>query len=473
MNPDIHGLTAHSAEVRTGDLFAALAGTRLNGADFITEALDRGAVAILAAEGTALPRDDIALVTDANPRRRFAGLAAAFYGGQPDTVAAVTGTNGKTSVAAFTRQMWGRLGKRAASIGTLGVEAEGFTHTVPTTTPEPAVLHRALADLAHGGYERVVLEASSHGLDQYRVDGVRLAAAAFTNLSRDHLDYHATPEAYLDAKARLFGEVMAPGGTAVLNADATAYSHLAELCRQRRHRIIRFGRRGGDLRFASRRVARGQRIRIDAFGTQHTVDLGLIGGYQVDNAVCALGLVVACGGALDGALAALAELKPVRGRLEEVARHPNGAPVYVDYAHTPDALAHLLRALRPYADARLVLVLGCGGNRDKGKRPLMGALAARLADSIIITDDNPRGEDAAAIRSEILAACPAAYEIGDRREAIFAAVAALGPGDLLTIAGKGHERGQVVGGQVLPFDDATVARDAVAACADLAAEGSA
>ena len=473
MNPDIHGLTAHSAEVGTGDLFAALAGTRLNGADFIAEALERGAVAILAAEGTALLRDDVALVTDDNPRRRFAGLAAAFYGDQPGTVAAVTGTNGKSSVAAFTRQIWRRLGKRAASIGTLGVDAEGLTHSLSTTTPDPAVLHRLLADLAHGGHECVVLEASSHGLDQYRLDGVRLAAAAFTNLSRDHLDYHATLEAYLGAKARLFDEVMAPGGTAVLNADAPAHADLAELCRQRRHRVISFGRRRGDLRFASRRVARGQRVRIDAFGKRHTVALGLIGGYQADNAVCALGLVVACGGPLDGALAALAELDPVRGRLEEVARHGNGAPVYVDYAHTPDALAHLLRALRPYAESRLVLVFGCGGDRDKGKRPVMGALAARLADAVIVTDDNPRGEDAAAIRGEIMATCPAACEIGDRREAIFAAVAALGPGDLLTIAGKGHEPGQIVGRKVVPFDDAAVARDAVAACAGPAAERSA
>jgi len=473
VNPDIHGLTAHSAEVRPGDLFAALSGIRLDGADFITEALERGAVAILAAEGTASPRDDIALVTDGNPRRRFAGLAAAFYGHQPDTVAAVTGTNGKTSVAAFTRQIWVRLGKRAASIGTLGVDAEGLTYSLPTTTPDPAVLHCLLADLAHRGHECVALEASSHGLDQYRIDGVRLAAAAFTNLSRDHLDYHATPEAYLDAKARLFDEVMAPCGTAVLNADAPAYPRLADLCRQRRHRIISFGRRRGDLRFASRRVGRGQRVRIDAFGKAHSVDLGLIGGYQVDNAVCALGLVVACGGPLEGALAALAELSTVRGRLEKVARHANGAPVFVDYAHTPDALAHLLRALRPYADERLVLVFGCGGDRDKGKRPMMGALAARLADSVIVTDDNPRGEDAAVIRSQILAACPAACEISDRREAIFAAVAGLGPGDLLTIAGKGHEPGQIVGRKVLPFDDATVARDAVAACAGLPVERSA
>ena len=465
-NVDIRGLTADSREVRPGYLFAALPGSRLDGADFVTDAVAHGAVAILALEGAniELPSGQVRLVTDANPRRRLAQMAARFYPAQPRVIAAVTGTNGKTSVVAFTRQIWERMGLPSASLGTLGIVGKGLAWTLPHTTPDPVTLHHALSDLAAAGVAHLALEASSHGLDQCRMDAVRVSVAGFTNLSQDHLDYHADREAYLAAKRRLFDTVMAPGGTAVLNADAPEFERLVAVCRARRHRVLGFGYAGAELCLVEATPeADGQRLVVAVDGKRHEVTLPLAGGFQVMNALCAVGLVMACGGAADVALAALPSLTGVPGRVQRVARHPCGAPVYVDYAHTPDALANVLVALRPHATGRLVVVFGCGGDRDAAKRPMMGEIAARLADRALVTDDNPRSEDPAAIRHAILAACPGADEFDDRGAAIRAATAELRTGDVLVIAGKGHEQGQIVGDRVIPFDDAEVARAAVAA----------
>ena len=462
-DPDILGLTPHSSEVEPGYLFAALPGSRVNGADFIDDAIARGAVAVLAPRGTSLTDSAVALITAENARLRFAKLAAAFHGPQPATAAAVTGTNGKTSVASFTREIWARLGVRAASIGTLGVRGEGFNIDLPNTTPEPAMLHGLLADLARAGTDHVVLEASSHGLVQFRIDGVNLTAAAFTNLSHDHLDYHADPATYLEAKLRLFDEVMAKGRIAVLNADVPEFAHLADICRRRDHRVLSYGRAGDDIRLVRQDLALGQqRIEIAVGGLTHVAELRLTGEFQAANVLCALGLVLACGGELQPALDALDGLSAVPGRMQEVARHPSGAPIIVDYAHTPDALEQVLTALAACTRGKLVVVFGCGGDRDAGKRPLMGEIAARLADVVIVTDDNPRGEDPAAIRREILAACPGAEDIGERAAAIYAGVEPLVAGDVLVIAGKGHEQGQIVGTEIRPFDDIEMARGAVA-----------
>jgi UDP-N-acetylmuramoyl-L-alanyl-D-glutamate--2,6-diaminopimelate ligase len=467
-NPEIAGLTADSRRVKPGFLFAALPGTKIDGQRFIPDAVARGAAAILTGSRPQEPvPEHVALLVDPNPRRRLALLAARFHGPQPGTVAAVTGTAGKTSVADFTRQLWERLDQPAASLGTLGIIAPGMAQYGSLTTPDPIALHEALADLAGRGIDHVALEASSHGLDQYRLDGVRIAAAAFTNLSHDHLDYHPSKAAYLAAKARLFDEVMPPGGTAVLNLDAPEYQPLAAICRRRGHRILGFGR-GSEavLRaIATTPEGAGQAARIRVMGRDHTVALKLMGSFQLANVLAALGLVIATGADPERAVAALAGLRGVPGRLEHAASHPNGASIFVDYAHKPEALQTVLEALRPFCRGRLAVVFGCGGDRDAAKRPMMGAIAERLADRVIVTDDNPRSEDPAAIRRAILAASPKAREIGDRGEAIRAAVAELGPADLLVIAGKGHEHGQIVGPTVLPFDDAEAARAAVAAVA--------
>lgn len=466
---DILGLTADSREVRPGYLFAALKGSRADGRDFIGEAVSRGAAAVLAPPGTAIPPAarrqagrPLPVITDANPRRRLALMAARYFGPQPDTIAAVTGTNGKTSVISFARQIWTRLGHAAASLGTLGLAGPGAESGGALTTPDPVALHRSLADLKRGGVEHVALEASSHGLHQHRLDGVALTAAAFTNLSRDHLDYHGTAEAYLATKKRLFEAILPPGGTAVLNADIPEFEPLREVSEARRHRIVGFGKKGADVTLVTLEpLAGGQKLALALAGATFEVRFGLVGAFQAMNAVCALALVIACGAEAEPCVAALEELEGVPGRMQLAARHPNGAPIYVDYGHTPDALAHVLRALRPHAKARLGIVFGCGGERDAGKRPEMGQIAAELADVVYVTDDNPRGEDAAAIRRQILAAAPGAREIGDRAEAIAAAVAALEPGDLLVVAGKGHEQGQIVGTRAIPFEDAATIRAAV------------
>jgi UDP-N-acetylmuramoyl-L-alanyl-D-glutamate--2,6-diaminopimelate ligase len=465
---EVKGLTADSRRVCPGFLFAALPGSAYDGRDFIAQALERGAVAVLAPPGTRLDDPRAVLLCDENPRRRLATLAARFFGRQPQRVAAVTGTNGKTSVARLTEQLWTRLDRFGASLGTLGLHGAGLDDPAALTTPDPVALHRTLAELADQGVSHLVMEASSHGLDQYRLDGVDIAAAAFTNLSQDHLDYHADVASYLAAKQRLFGELLASGGTAVLNADVPEFEALRAICRERDQRLLSYGRRGGELRLVDQRPdGEGQVLDLEIEGRRQQVRLPLVGGFQADNALCALGLVLALGAPADKALAALEHLQGVPGRLEKVAVHASGAPVYVDYAHTPDALAHALTALAPQAANRLVVVFGCGGDRDRAKRPQMGSIACRLADRIIVTDDNPRGEDPGAIRRAVLEGCDRAVEVHDRGVAIRAAVRDLDQGDVLVIAGKGHERGQLIGHDMRPFDDAQEARQAVSACREV------
>jgi UDP-N-acetylmuramoyl-L-alanyl-D-glutamate--2,6-diaminopimelate ligase len=390
-------------------------------------------------------------------------IAARLFERQPRCIAAVTGTNGKTSVAGFTRQLWTGLGLAAGSLGTLGLDAAGVRRSSNLTTPDPVQLHALLAELAAAGVDHLVLEASSHGLDQHRLDGVRLTAAAFTNLSRDHFDYHGSFAEYLAAKRRLFSELLPPEGVAVLNADQPEYAPLAEVCRGRGIAVLDYGRQAARLQLRAQTPDHeGQDIRFALDGEEHRVRLALVGRFQAANALAALGLAVACGAAPDAAVEALGGLRGVRGRLERVPGHPAGAQVFVDYAHTPDALAQALDALRPHAAGRLIALFGCGGDRDPGKRVAMGRIAAAQADRVFVTDDNPRSEDPALIRRAILAGCPGAREIGDRRAAIRAAVAGLDPGDVLLVAGKGHESGQIVSDRVLPFDDAAEVRAALA-----------
>ncbi len=464
-DPDITGLTSDSREAKPGYLFAALAGSRTDGVRFIDDAVAKGATAVLTADRTVASKLSIPVIVDPAPRRRLAHIAARFYAPQPDSIAAVTGTNGKTSVAAFTRQIWARHGWRAASLGTIGIVGPDFERPGNLTTPDPVVLHQELNALKRQGIEHVAVEASSHGLDQFRLDGLAVTAAAFTNLTRDHLDYHADMAAYFAAKRRLFAELLARDGTAVVNADVPAGRELAALGTARGQRVILFGRSDdAELRLIEAAPeGAGQRITIAAMGARHQIVLPLIGTFQAMNALAALGLAIATGISADEAVAALERLEGAPGRMEHVATRANGAPVIVDYAHTPDALETALAALRPHCRGRLVVVFGCGGDRDPGKRPIMGEIAARLADSVIVTDDNPRSEDAASIRRAILAACPGAREIADRAAAIREGAAMLRSGDLLLLAGKGHERGQIVGARTLPFSDADVARAAVAA----------
>lgn len=474
---EISGLTADSRKVAAGYLFAALPGSRADGRDFIPQAIQQGAAAVLAPTGTALPpletpgAKHVALLLDDNPRRRLALLAARFYGRQPATIALVTGTNGKTSVASFTRQLWQTLGHDAASLGTLGLQPPRPDAPASLTTPDPVELHRCLATLARDRIDHVVLEASSHGLDQSRLDGIRASAAAFTNLTRDHLDYHGTMEAYLAAKLRLFTELLLPEGSAVVNIDDPAGAAVVEACRARGVKLITYGKKAGaELRLVDQQpTATGQDLKLSVFGKPYSVALPVAGAFQAGNALAALGFVLAGGAETGKAVAALETLSGVPGRVELVGATPAGAHVYVDYAHTPDALETVLKALRPHAENRLFVIIGCGGDRDPGKRPMMGRIAVTLADEAIITDDNPRSEDPAAIRQEMLAEAPGAQEIGDRGAAIAHAVAAMGPGDVLVIAGKGHESGQIVGGQVLPFDDRDVARTAISKLAGGAA----
>ena len=472
MNPaalkelDIAGLTADSRDVKPGFLFAALPGAKVDGRAFLAEAVTRGASAILAPPGTDLgaARADqsgnaVRLITDSNPRRRFALMAAKFYRQQPDTVAAVTGTNGKTSVAHFAQQLWQTLGKRSGYMGTLGAWGGSKKITGSLTTPDPVGIHRVLEDLSRAGVTHLAMEASSHGLHQFRMDGVRIGIAGFTNLSRDHLDYHGSMAAYLAAKLRLFSELLIDGGTAVLNADAPESLAFDAACRLRGHRVLSFGERGEAIRLDGvTREAAAQRLKLSVFGQAYDVKLPLAGRFQASNAMCALGFVLAAGADPKAAVAALGSLHGVPGRLEHVGTSKTNAPVYVDYAHTPDALETVLNALRPHTTGKLVVVFGCGGDRDKGKRRLMGEKAKDLADRVIVTDDNPRTEVAATIRREVLQGCPTAEEIGDRDLAIKTAITGLNAGDVLLIAGKGHEGGQIVGTTITPFNDAEVAQ---------------
>ena len=458
VDPVIEGVTADSRKVRPGWLFAALPGSRSDGRDFIGGALEAGAAAVLAADdvaGVAAP-----VVRALDVRRAYALAAGAFHGAQPPICVAVTGTNGKTSVAAFCRQIFDHLGRRAASMGTLGValspRAGGEQLTPPgLTTPDAGDVAERLADLARRGVTHLAMEASSHGIDQRRLDGAHLAAAGFLNLTQDHLDYHGSMEAYAAAKLRLFEHLLPRGRAAVLNADSEAYGVFAAAAVGAGHTVMSVGERGQALRLLDRQaVAEGQRLTISAFGeTIHTL-LPLAGAFQAANALAAAGLCIAAGEPAGEALAALEHIQGAPGRLQRIGSGLRGGEAYVDYAHTPDGLSTVLAALRPHTRGRLIVVFGAGGDRDRAKRPLMGAAAAQGADLVFVTDDNPRSEEPASIRAAILAAARGAREIGDRRQAIRAAVAELAEGDVLVVAGKGHEQGQIVGGAVLPFDDA-------------------
>ena len=472
VDPEITGVTADSRAVRPGVLFAALPGSRADGRGFIPAALAAGAAAVIAPEDApdldALRLDGaVPLVRAADPRRLYALAAAAFYGARPEICVAVTGTNGKTSVAVFCRQLFTALGRSSASMGTLGVQTADTALTPPgLTTPDAGELARLLAELAGMGVTRLALEASSHGLDQRRLDAVELKAAGFTNLSRDHLDYHADMDAYRAAKLELFERLLPRGATAVLNADSPEYGRFAAAAVSRGQTVMSVGEAGQALRLLSRTsTPEGQTLELDAAGVRRTVRLPLAGAFQASNALVTAGLVIATGEAPDTVLAALERLEGAPGRLQHVGSGPNGGEAYVDYAHTPDGLATVLAALRPHARGRLLAVIGAGGDRDRAKRPLMGEAAARVAELVVVTDDNPRSEDPAAIRREVLAGAPGAWEVGDRRAAIRAGVDQLGPGDVLVVAGKGHEQGQTVAGVVHPFDDVAEVRAALRALA--------
>lgn len=460
---EILGLTADSRAVEQGYLFAAIPGSQVDGRDFIDTAVGSGAVAVMGPDGPppSIMPSDVPYLGDANPRRLLARMAAAFHGRQPATVAAVTGTNGKTSVATFTRQIWSKLGLKAASLGTLGVTAPGYERAASLTTPDPVALHAELAELAADGVDHLAMEASSHGLEQYRLDGVRVQVAAFTNLTRDHLDYHGSMDDYRDAKLRLFSELMAPGGIAVLNCDSDAFEAFAAAAKGNGHTIVSYGRtaKTDGIRL-DEAVARadGLDLQFTMSGRRYETTLPLVGDFQAMNALAAFGLVVAVGGDPDHAAEALSQLAGAPGRVERAGVSETGGAVYVDYAHTPDALTTVLRAIRPHAQGRLLAIIGAGGDRDPGKRPLMGAAAAANADLIYVTDDNPRSEDPSEIRRAVMAGCPDAAEFGDRAEAIAAAITELAAGDILLIAGKGHEQGQTIGETVLPFDDRAVAQ---------------
>ncbi len=450
------GLASDSREVQPGFLFAAIPGTKADGAAFVNDAVARGAVAVLGKAGIAdaVKSAGANFIPVDNPRLALAQMAAAFYGRQPETVAAVTGTNGKTSITVFLREIWTALGKRAASMGTIGVVTPDREIKLQHTTPGPIEFQKLLAELRGDGISHLALEASSIGLDQYRLDGTEIAAVAFTNLTRDHMDYHPTMEAYLAAKLRLFRELARDGAVAVVNADTDQAAAFVAAAAERGLRLVTVGEEGGGLKLVTRVPhENGQRLEIVHAGLSYAVALPLAGAFQASNALVAAGVAIGLGANPAAVFQALEYLKGAPGRLQKVAAAKSGAPIYIDYAHTPDALENVLAALRPHTQARLHIVFGCGGDRDKGKRPLMGAVAARLADRAIVTDDNPRTEQAAAIRSEILAGCPGATEIGDRAEAIRTAIAELGEGDILVIAGKGHESGQIVGSTISPFSD--------------------
>lgn len=459
----VTGITADSRHVKPGNIFVALPGTKADGKQFIDQAIASGASMIISPD-VAPASAPVTYIQHVNPRLALSMLAARFYQKQPETIVAVTGTNGKTSIAHFCRLIWQHMGCESASIGTIGVmdRQNSFvaSNGASLTTPDPVTLHQALRKLSENGVTHLALEASSHGLDQYRLDGVRVGAAAFTNLSRDHLDYHHTFEAYLAAKMHLFDRVMAPGGVAVLNADSECFEQIASICRARNHKVISYGRQGKELRIV-RLVPRseGQSIFFEMDGEEHHIITGLVGEFQAENLLAALGLVIGSGGDKEKALEALASLPSVPGRMERVYNPRSQGQIFVDYAHTPDALEKALLSLRPHTEGWLTVILGCGGDRDKGKRPQMGAIAARLADTAIVTDDNPRSEDPETIRREVMEGCPRALNIGDRKEAISYAISQMHEGDVLLIAGKGHEKTQTIGSQVIPFDDVAVAEN--------------
>lgn len=450
---EIIAITPDSRTVVPGTLFAALAGAKVDGSGFVADAVAKGAVAVLACIDANLPPLSVPVLRAAEPRRALALMAARFYGLQPDIAVAVTGTSGKTSVADFTRQIFATLGRSAASVGTIGIVKPDGAVYGSLTTPDPVTLHKTLAELAREGVTHLAFEASSHGLDQFRLDGVKLTAAGFTNLGRDHLDYHPTMAHYLDAKLRLFRNLLEPGQTAVINSD-DPYAHtVIEAAQKRGLKIATVGQSGETLRLVSVTLdGFAQRLTINHDRQIYDVRLPLLGTYQASNALVAAGLAIAAGEQADRVLPALENIVGVKGRLDIVGE-ARGGLVAVDYAHKPEALAAVLDALRPFASGRLICVFGCGGDRDRGKRSIMGQIAKDKADIVIVTDDNPRTENPATIRAEILAAAPTAIEIGNRAEAITSAVNMLDRGDVIVVAGKGHETGQIIGDTVLPFSD--------------------
>jgi UDP-N-acetylmuramoyl-L-alanyl-D-glutamate--2,6-diaminopimelate ligase len=457
----VTGFAIDHRKVAPGTVFGAFRGLRFDGEDFIPDAVAAGAVAVVARPQAHV--EGAVHVAEEEPRRAFARLAAKFFAPFPKTVAAVTGTNGKTSTVELTRQLWRMAGHRSASIGTLGVTTSDDQVTTGLTTPDIVTFLSNMAGLARMGIGHAAFEASSHGLSQHRTEGLPVQAAAFTNFTRDHLDYHETMEAYFEAKMRLFAEVVAGDGAAVVWMDDPKSAEVARRCRERGLRLLTVGTKGEALRLVSRETTElGQKLVVEAEGERHVVTLALIGAYQAANALTAAGLVIATGGETRETLANLSRVHPVRGRLERAVITRAGAPVYVDYAHTPDAIESACLALRPHTAGRLITVLGAGGDRDAGKRAGMGAAAQLLSDLVIVTDDNPRSEDPAAIRRDIMAGAPGAREVPGRREAIAAALAEAREGDIVLLAGKGHEQGQIVGDRVLPFDDVAVARECAA-----------
>lgn len=465
----VTGLAVDSRMVREGSLFFALPGSKIHGAAFIETALREGATAIVTdAEGAVLAHDVLAaspaaLVISEAPREALARTAALWFGAQPETVVAITGTNGKTSVATFVRQIWVLLGYQAINIGTTGVEG-AWTAPLAHTTPEPITLHRTLAEAADNGITHAAMEASSHGLDQRRLDGVTLKAGGFTNFTQDHLDYHHSFEDYFDAKAGLFARVLPEDAKAVINIDVDRGVDMAAIANARGCPVVSVGRDIGDMHLGRIQIdATGQTVCFKYHGKQHVRRLRLIGDFQAENVMLAAAIVIACGDDPFEVFNTLDQLTTVRGRMQLAATRANGAAVFVDYAHTPDAVATALKALRPHVVGRLIAIVGAGGDRDATKRPLMGRTAAENADLVIVTDDNPRSEDPATIRAAVLLGAPDAMEVADRAEAILRGIDALGPGDALLIAGKGHETGQIVGDDILPFDDVEQASVAVGA----------
>ena len=458
---EVTGFAIDHRKVVDGSVFGAFKGAVFNGEDFIGDAVDRGAVAVVARpEATA---DRVPLLSDPAPRKLFAELAAKFYAPYPETVVAVTGTNGKTSTVEMTRQIWRMSGHRSASIGTLGVTTSDDQVKTGLTTPDIVTFLHNVAGLERMGMTHLAYEASSHGLDQHRAEGVPLAAAAFTNFSRDHLDYHETMDAYFEAKMRLFEELLEPGRPSVIWADDAKSGEVIERSKRRGHQVMTVGRNGETIRLIEQTpTLLGQALKLEHEGKPYRLALPLIGAYQASNVLTAAGLVLATGGNWDETFSAMQRVAPVRGRLERAVISRAGVPVYIDYAHTPDALEAAIAALRPHVEGRLITVFGAGGDRDQGKRPEMGKVATRMSDVVIVTDDNPRSEDPAHIRSAIMAGAPGASEVPGRREAIAEAIRIARDGDIVLVAGKGHETGQIIGDKVLPFDDALVARECAA-----------
>jgi UDP-N-acetylmuramoyl-L-alanyl-D-glutamate--2,6-diaminopimelate ligase len=458
---EVTGFAIDHRKVTKGNVFGAFTGAVFNGEDFIPAAVERGAVAVVARPQAKVER---ALhLADERPRRLFAQMAAQYFGPYPETVVAVTGTNGKTSTVEMTRQIWRMLGHRSASIGTLGVTTSDDQVKTGLTTPDIVTFLSNVAGLERMGISHVAYEASSHGLDQYRAEGVPLAAVAFTNFSRDHLDYHPDMDSYFEAKMRLFDEVAEPGQSAVIWTDDPKSEEVIERARRRGLKLLTVGRKGETIRLLDQTsTPLGQTLQIEHSGKSYRLALPLIGAYQASNVMTAAALVLATGGEWRDVFSAMGRVSPVRGRLERAVISRAGAPVYVDYAHTPDALEAAIQALRPHVEGKLITVFGAGGDRDQGKRAPMGEAATRLSDVVIVTDDNPRSEDPAKIRADIMAGAPGAIEVAGRKEAIARALEMAASGDIVLLAGKGHETGQIVGNKVLPFDDALVARECAA-----------